>query len=137
MPGQLTAGAVLGAVEIAAAEVQPRARPSQGDAANDWLCAQCLHGVASEKDRLSSEGQGECSFTNPAGIRFEILLFSRAPGCQQAGLPTLEHTWFPGHAWSYCLCGRCGRHLGWYYTGPSEFAGLIRNRILRAAVVMN
>ena len=52
-------------------------------------------------------------------------------------VPTLEHTWFPGHAWSFCLCGRCRMHLGWYYAGPNHFAGLIRDRIVRAAVVMN
>jgi cereblon len=93
--------------------------------------------VASENDRFAWEGQSEFSFTNPQGIRFEILTFSRTVGCRPFGVPTLEYTWFPGHAWSCCVCDRCGMHLGWHYTGPSEFAGLIRCRIVRAALVRN
>jgi hypothetical protein len=93
--------------------------------------------VASEKDRLTREGRSEYSFRNPEGIRFNIITFSRTLGCRQAGAPTFEHTWFPGHAWSFCLCEQCRVHLGWYYSGPTAFAGLIRERIVRAAVVRN
>jgi hypothetical protein len=53
------------------------------------------------------------------------------------GMPTLEHTWFPGHAWSYCVCNNCGQHLGWYYDGQSVFVGLIKGRILRAMFMRN
>jgi hypothetical protein len=134
---QAMVGAEPGAVEIAEPEIQTRTRSSQGDAANDWLCAWCHHRVASEQDRFSYEGSSEFSFKNPEGIRFHILTFSRTIGCREAGVPSLEHTWFSGHAWSYCLCERCGMHLGWYYTGPSEFAGLIRGRIIGASVLMN
>ena len=93
---------VLG--EIAESEIQAHTHPSQGDPANDWLCVWCLNRVASEKDRFAYEGKSEFSFTNPEGIRFGIITFSRTMGCQQAGVPTLEQTWFPGHAWSYCAC---------------------------------
>lgn len=114
-----------------------RAQPDHGDAAHDWLCVWCLNRVASEKDRFTHGGRSEFRFANPDGIRFDILTFARAVGGQPTGTPTLEHTWFPGHAWSYCLCGQCGRHLGWYYTGPAVFVGLIRDRIVRAAVMRN
>lgn len=126
-----------GAVEIAEPEIRPRTRASQGDPANDWLCAGCRNPVASEKDRFHYDGQSEFSLKNPEGIRFHILTFSRTLGCREVGVPTLEHTWFPGHAWSFCLCNQCRLHLGWYYTGPSEFAGLIQDRLLRASLVWN
>ena len=131
------AGVLLGSVQVAEPAIQSRTRPSQSDPANDWLCAWCLNRVASEKDRFSQDGQSEFSFKNPEGVRFHILIFSRTLGCRDVGAPTLEPTWFPGHAWSYCVCDRCRMHLGWYYAGPSEFAGLIRERIVRAAVVMS
>jgi hypothetical protein len=75
--------------------------------------------------------------SDSARNRFAILLFSRTIGCRQEGEPTLKHTWFPGHAWPFCLCARCARHLGWQHEGPSEFTGLIRDRIVRAALIMS
>ena len=116
---------------------QTRPRLSTGDPANDWLCAWCLNRVASEKDRLARDGQSEFTFKNPEGIRFNIVTFSLTIGCREAGVPTLEHTWFPDHAWSFCLCDRCHVHLGWFYSGPTDFAGLIRDRIVRALPTMN
>ena len=118
-----------------ALEESPETRP--GDAGGDWLCAWCLNGVAQEQDRFAFNGQDTHRFSNPEGIRFEIILFSRTRGCRQAGVPTLEYTWFPGHAWSYCQCARCGQHLGWFYDGPHQFAGLITHRIVRAVCVRN
>jgi hypothetical protein len=134
---QAMSDAETGAVEIAEPEIQARTLPSPGDTANDWLCAWCLNRVASEKDRFARDGKSEFSFKNPEGIRFDIITFSRTIGCREVGVPTLEYTWFPGHAWSCCVCDRCQMHLGWHYTGPSEFAGLIRSRIVRASIVRN
>lgn len=132
-----TSAAETGVVEIVEPEVGSHTRPSKSDPANDWLCAWCLSRVASEKDRYSHDGKSEFLFKNPEGVRFNILTFSRTIGCRQAGVQTLEHTWFPGHAWSYCVCDQCGMHLGWYYDGPGEFAGLIRERIVRASLIMS
>jgi hypothetical protein len=121
--------------------VQPEARshppPGAGDPVNDWLCVSCSNCVASEQDRFLWNGRSEFTFRNPEGVRFDLLTFSRTLGCREAGRPTLEHTWFSGHAWSFCLCARCGMHLGWYYAGPTTFAGLIAGRIVRAAVFTN
>jgi hypothetical protein len=122
---------------IAEPEIEVRTAPAVGDAAGDWLCAWCLNRVANEGDRFRYEGKNEFSFLNPEGICFAIITFSPTLGCLQSGVPMLEHTWFPGHAWSYCRCERCGEHLGWYYTGQHKFAGLIKNRIIRALHLRN
>ena len=111
--------------------------PSAGDTENDWLCAWCHNRVANEKDRFSYNGKDEFTFTNPERTRFAIITFSRTLGCRETGTPTLEHTWFPGYAWSFCLCDECGQHLGWYYSSKIEFAGLITTRIVRARCVRN
>ncbi len=116
-------------------ESSPATAPA--DIAGDWLCAWCLNRVANEKERFRYEGLDEFNFRNPEGIRFRIITFSRTLGCRQTGKPTLEHTWFPGHAWSYCQCAQCGLHLGWFYTGPQDFAGLITHRIVRAVCIRN
>ena len=118
-------------------EVEPHTAPGLGNTENDWLCAWCQNRVANEKDRFPYNGKDEFTFSNPEGIRFAIITFSRTLGCQEAGTPTLEHTWFPGYAWSYCQCDRCGQHLGWYYAGQHEFAGLIKARIVRALHIRN
>ena len=118
-------------------ELGTRHAPASKDSAGDWLCAWCHQRVANERDRFSFDGQDEFTFTNPEGIRFDIITFSEAQGCRQVGVATLDHTWFAGHAWSYCLCKECGQHLGWYYAGQHSFVGLIRSRIVRALYVRN
>jgi hypothetical protein len=124
-------------LEIGHVEKADRARLAAASAGSDWLCAWCLNRVAKEKDRFSYEGRDEFVFTNPDGICFEIITFSQTVGCRGTGEPTLEHTWFPGHAWSFCHCDRCGQHLGWCYSGMHEFVGLIKERIVRAVAMMN
>jgi hypothetical protein len=111
--------------------------PSSGDGAGDWLCAWCLNRVAAEHDRFEYGGRNEFAFSNPERICFIILTFSQTLGCRQMGVPTLEHTWFPAHAWSYCLCENCGQHLGWHYAGEYDFAGLIKERIVRSQPMRN
>jgi hypothetical protein len=117
--------------------LEHRTVPLESAAAGDWLCAWCLNRVANQKDRFQYDGKDEFTFSNPAGIQFEIITFAQTVGCRQSGVPTLEHTWFPGHAWSFCQCDRCGHHLGWHYDGAHEFAGLIKNRIVRALHIRN
>ena len=137
--GPASAGADTGLVAPATAEpdAQPDTATSVGDTASDWLCASCHNRVANEKDRFPYNGKEEFTFRNPEGIRFEIITFSRTLGCRKEGVPTIEHTWFPGYAWSYCQCDECGQHLGWYYAGTIEFAGLIIARIVRAVCARN
>ena len=125
---------VPGVVEPA---VEERSHTSTGDSAGDWLCAWCLNRIANEKDRFQYGGQDEFSFANPEGIRFEIITFLQTLGCRQTGLPTMKFTWFAGHAWCYCYCAQCGQHLGWYYVGEHNFAGLIKARMVRALYLRN
>ena len=136
---QASAGTDAGVVMPPVAELAPEADTATalGDNESDWLCAWCHNRVASEKDRFPYNGKDQFAFSNPEGIRFAIITFSRTLGCRETGRPTLEHTWFPGHAWSYCLCDNCGQHLGWYYAGQHDFAGLIVARIVRAVCVRN
>lgn len=117
--------------------IETRAATTMGDRADDWLCAWCLNPVANERARFKYEGKDEFTFSNPEGIHFDITTFSQTLGCRQTGVPTLEHTWFPGHAWSFCQCARCGQHLGWYYAGQHDFAGLIKDRIVRGFCARN
>ena len=137
--GQTAAGTEVGLVTLTAAEPGTAQRPetAAGDPEGDWLCAWCHNRVANEKDRFPYNGKDEFTFSNPQGMRFAIITFSQTLGCREAGKPTLEHTWFPGHAWSYCQCDRCGQHLGWYYAGQHEFVGLIKARIVRALCIRN
>ena len=122
---------------IAEPEIENVAAPAVGDAEGDWLCVWCLNRVSNERDRFAFNGKDAFTFSNPEGIRFQIITFSQTLGCRQSGVPTLNNTWFPGHAWSYCQCDRCGQLLGWYYTGEHDFAGLIKERIVRALCVRN
>ncbi len=125
---------MTGVVEPVASDRTVEAR---SDPAGDWLCAWCLNRVTNEKHRFQYDGKDEFVFTNPTGVRFEIITFAHTFGCRKSGAPTLEHTWFPSHAWSFCQCDRCGQHLGWFYQGPSEFVGLIKARIVRALHIRN
>ena len=122
---------------LAQPTLDTRTAPGVDDAEGDWLCAWCHNRVANERDRFCLDGKDEFTFSNPEGIRFDIITFSGTHGCGRTGVPTLEHTWFPGHTWSYCQCGGCGRHLGWYFAGQHEFAGLIKDRIVRALHLRN
>ncbi len=131
------AGTDLVMPSITEPEVETRARPAAGDAAGDWLCCWCHNRVANERDRFRYDGRDEFAFSDPEHICFVILTFSETLGCRQSGVPTTQHTWFLGHAWSYCLCDDCGQHLGWYYSGPQQFVGLIKDRLVRRLTVSN
>jgi len=128
---------VMGLVEVAEPDMASKTGAEEGDSTNDWLCVWCLGRVASENDRCMHGGRSEFRFRNPEGVWFHLVTFWRTSGGRDVGVPTVEHTWFPGHAWSYCLCAQCRMHLGWFYSGPAHFVGLIRDRIVRAATVAN
>ena len=66
---------------------------------------------------------------NPANIEFSFRCFSAAPGCRREGSYTHEHTWFPGSAWCYLICGKCLTHLGWHFQGDTSFHALIVDRL--------
>ena len=72
-------------LEIGQVETAGRAALAASHAASDWLCAWCLNHVAREKDRFCYEGRDEFIFSNPDGIRFEIITFSQTIGCRESG----------------------------------------------------
>jgi hypothetical protein len=92
-------------------------------------CAACGHELALLRDRIDVEGAASRRFVNPAGIEYEIAGFREAAGCSLAGEPSSYWSWFAGYAWQIALCGRCGQHLGWCFSGAARFFGLIVERI--------
>jgi hypothetical protein len=94
------------------------------------FCRACLEWITEESEGVSVEGRSVHRRINPAGVEFEFRCFRRAPGARVAGTPTTEHSWFPGFAWSFALCGGCGIHLGWFFNGwAPPFYGLILGRL--------
>jgi hypothetical protein len=92
------------------------------------LCRNCSHAITSPSLAIEPH---EHTFRNPAGFSFHVVCYSDAPGAADAGEPTTEATWFPGYAWTFAICRQCHDHLGWWYTGPDRFAGLIATRLIR------
>lgn len=95
-------------------------------------CRNCRHRITTADHRKIMNGSHRHIFNNPAGIIFEIGLFDSAEGCAALGRPSMEFTWFSGYAWRFALCGNCGIHLGWLYTGAEGggFFGLILEMIV-------
>ena len=115
--------------ELDAWLAQQKAREGGGRAIR---CARCGQQVSTAGERIEQAGSHEHRFDNPAGIRYRIGCFRRAPGCRRLGEATLAWTWFPGHAWSVAVCIQCATHLGWSYgaSGSGDaFYGLILDRL--------
>ena len=118
---------------------QRRKKPRAADVdqrrqnARPFFCAACLTRVCDDGDIVAIGGATRHRFTNPAGFTFEIGTFARAPGCRADGEPTLEHTWFPEHAWSLANCANCTTQLGWFFAGATSFFGLIWSRLIQGA----
>lgn len=92
-------------------------------------CGACGREIARVADRIVV-GTGDLhTFVNPQGEVFELACFSRADGAVAHGEPTLQFTWFPGHAWRYAGCRGCGAQLGWHFTGAASFWGLVRRAL--------
>jgi hypothetical protein len=70
---------------------------------------------------------------NPAGVAFELCRYRQAPGVLVVGTPSREFSWYPGCAWQVASCRGCGVHLGWWFSGASDFFGLIVDRLIPAA----
>ena len=118
--------------ESAPPEGTPGTQPAQGislDEERVVRCRRCGHALAKARDRLPLDGAQTRSFVNPAGLVYEIAAFREAPGCAAEGEPSSYWTWFPGHAWQVALCGRCGTHVGWAFSGASRFFGLLVERV--------
>ena len=94
------------------------------------VCRDCGHPITVVRAVLDVDGSCDHTFFNPAGIVFEVLCFSQAPGCTVQGPSSRQFSWFAGFSWRLAFCGGCFGHVGWLYESPdSAFFGLIRNRL--------
>jgi hypothetical protein len=100
-------------------------------------CRSCGAKVADPRSLFAaSEGRVRHVFANPSGKVYEILTLLVAKGLLLYGSPTLEFTWFPGHAWRVALCAQCGTHLGWSFEAasqsatPPSFFGLLTSELV-------
>ena len=94
------------------------------------FCRKCHGTVADIQDRIRINNSDYHLFSNPLGIYFRVLCFSRADGVFTITEYVEEHTWFSGYSWSIALCRNCNAHLGWHYkSGDSVFYGLIADRL--------
>jgi hypothetical protein len=98
-----------------------------------WCCRACAHPIASDAARAEIDGRHVHMRLNPAGVAFVFGAFSTAPGCAVVGAPTDEATWFAGCRWSFALCGQCGAHLGWSFSGAQQFFGLVLEKLVEPA----
>lgn len=94
------------------------------------ICRNCGQVIASAASVSSPDGSRTHTFFNPAGIVFEIICLSTAPGCLVQGPSSTEFCWFAGFAWRLAFCGNCLTHLGWFYESrDSSFFGLILKKL--------
>ncbi len=96
------------------------------------FCRQCRHLLTSQDQRLEIQGSHGHTFSNPAGLLFQIGCFRLVPGCLPASPPEARWSWFSGYSWQVVVCSSCEVHVGWLYAGGSEsFYGLILNRLVK------
>jgi hypothetical protein len=108
--------------------------PEAGEEATDHggpalVCRLCKHVITTEGARASLFGAHVHDRMNPGGFVFRIGVFHHAPGALAIGAPSAHFSWFPGHLWQIALCRGCLEHLGWFFSGPSSFSGLILDKL--------
>lgn len=109
----------------------PRSQPGREPAPGRALaCSECERIVTSTDSRIEVAGAHAHTFANPDGYTFRIGCFARAHGLAGVGERSTFATWFAGYTWRAEVCGGCGEHIGWLYQGPSNFHGLILDRLV-------
>lgn len=88
-------------------------------------CASCEHPITSVAERIEAGGKHLHTRINPGGWVHRFGCFRAAPGARSSGPPTPASSWFPDHVWTLALCASCEAHLGWRFSGASEFWGLV------------
>ncbi|CEF63025.1 Hypothetical protein SRAE_1000129100 [Strongyloides ratti] len=77
-------------------------------------------------------------FINPANDEFSVMTVNGAT-LMYHGDPSFEATWYPNYQWTVCLCRKCRKHMGWYFSKPRQekdgFIGLILDRLISEAYV--
>lgn len=122
---------LLDTVRTPGAGVVPEKAPddTSGALRRPVLCRRCGHVVTDASLRTDVDGQPTHARLNPVGVLFVFDCYRDAPGCLVDGPPTMAATWFPGCAWEFAHCGRCGTHLGWRFSGALTFFGLVSERL--------
>ena len=68
--------------------------------------------VGNAADAVSVSDAGIAgAFLNPHGYVLDVVTLRQTADVAVHGQPTLEHSWFPGYAWSFAVCSTCGQHL--------------------------
>lgn len=111
------------------ADAQGSTRVEQAPPARFWRCRRCLAAITTDDQRLEIDGRHVHLRLNPGAFAFLFGCFQSARGATPVGAPTDEATWFPGHRWQLSMCSDCGAHLGWSFSGPSAFVGLVLERL--------
>ena len=93
-------------------------------------CRACGRVVTDGSCRAERDGRHVHMRLNPSAVAILYGCFTAAPGAAVVGAPTDEATWFQGCRWQFALCGGCGVHLGWYFSGASAFYGLVLERLV-------
>lgn len=113
--------------------IRGHAQPADTRRGTRLRCRACGHPVTEDAERISVSGSHVHMRVNPAGVEYTFGCFGAAPGCAALGRSTAEHTWFPGCRWRIAVCGSCGEHLGWSFSGAHRFFGLILARLVHGS----
>lgn len=97
------------------------------------LCGACGHQLAEGSSKTDPDGAHRHVKVNPHGHVFHIACFHPVPGADAIGKPSAEFSWFSGYRWQIALCGECGVHLGWKFSGDGAFTALIEGRYTEEA----
>jgi len=99
-------------------------------------CIACHQTIANLTDVIAMSEVGPSNvFVNASGYVHDMMTVKKVWNVQLQGDPTVEHSWFPGYAWTLAHCSNCLEHVGWLYTStdnlliPRRFWGLSRTSI--------
>ena len=110
--------------------VSSERQAAQNEERKSVVCRNCGQVITTVASVSSPDGSRTHTFFNPAGIVYEIICFSTAPGCLVQGPASSEFCWFAGFTWRLAFCGNCLTHLGWFYESrDSSFFGLILRKL--------
>lgn len=113
-------------------ETRQNERERQSSGQEKLVCRQCLQFITTIAERIEIQGDHRHTFSNPAGLLFQIGCFRRAKGCEPASRQEAEWSWFRGYTWQVVLCSSCATHMGWRYESRRDFFyGLILHRLMQ------
>lgn len=99
-------------------------------------CKQCQETEIRTKNEIFSLSLcgPMAAYMNPHGYVYETLY--KAGNLNLMGQPSMEHSWFPGYAWTITQCKICVSHIGGKFTAtkkdmsPQKFGSLTWSALL-------